>query len=52
METLRLPEPGEYDDFFERGIYVDIVTGEPLFLSTDKFDSGCGLARLFKAHRS
>lgn len=26
----------------EKGIYVDIVTGEPLFLSTDKFDSGCG----------
>ncbi|MCB7318968.1 peptide-methionine (R)-S-oxide reductase MsrB [Lacrimispora sp. 210928-DFI.3.58] len=37
-----LPGTGEYDDFFERGIYVDIVTGEPLFLSTDKFDSGCG----------
>lgn len=33
---------GEYDDFFEPGIYVDIVTGEPLFLSTDKFESGCG----------
>lgn len=26
----------------ESGIYVDITTGEPLFLSTDKFDSGCG----------
>jgi len=26
----------------EAGIYVDIVTGEPLFLSEDKFDSGCG----------
>ena len=24
------------------GIYVDITTGEPLFVSTDKFDSGCG----------
>ena len=36
------PGTGEYDDFFERGIYVDIVTGEPLFLSTDKFESGCG----------
>ena len=33
---------GEYWDFFERGIYVDIVTGEPLFVSTDKFESGCG----------
>lgn len=27
---------------FEKGIYVDIVTGEPLFSSTDKFESGCG----------
>ena len=25
-----------------KGLYVDVVTGEPLFLSTDKFDSGCG----------
>lgn len=33
---------GEYDDFFEKGIYVDIVSGEPLFSSTDKYDSGCG----------
>jgi len=32
----------EYWDNDELGIYVDIVTGEPLFLSTDKFDSGCG----------
>ena len=32
----------EYWDHDELGIYVDIVTGEPLFLSTDKFDSGCG----------
>ncbi len=29
-------------DQFEKGIYVDIVTGEPLFSSTDKFESGCG----------
>ncbi len=33
---------GEYDHLFEKGLYVDIVTGEPLFLSTDKYDSGCG----------
>lgn len=33
---------GEYDNFFEPGLYVDIVTGEPLFLSADKYDSGCG----------
>lgn len=33
---------GEYDEFFEKGLYVDIVSGEPLFTSTDKYDSGCG----------
>ncbi len=32
----------EFWDKFEKGIYVDIVTGEPLFSSTDKFESGCG----------
>lgn len=31
-----------YWDEHRRGIYVDITTGEPLFVSTDKFDSGCG----------
>lgn len=31
-----------YWDNKEKGIYVDITTGEPLFTSTDKFDSGCG----------
>ena len=31
-----------YDAEFRPGIYVDIVTGEPLFVSTDKFESGCG----------
>jgi len=29
-------------DHHEPGLYVDIVTGEPLFSSLDKFDSGCG----------
>lgn len=33
---------GEYNDQYAPGVYVDITTGEPLFLSTDKFDSGCG----------
>ena len=33
---------GEYWNVFDRGIYVDIVTGEPLFSSADKFESGCG----------
>ncbi|PSJ80986.1 bifunctional peptide-methionine (S)-S-oxide reductase MsrA/peptide-methionine (R)-S-oxide reductase MsrB [Neisseria iguanae] len=32
----------EYDHMFEPGIYVDIVSGEPLFSSADKYDSGCG----------
>lgn len=36
------PYYNEYNDEFHKGIYVDIVTGEPLFLSTDKFESGCG----------
>ncbi len=31
-----------YDHEFRPGIYVDIVTGEPLFSSSDKFNSGCG----------
>jgi peptide methionine sulfoxide reductase msrA/msrB len=33
---------GEYDDFFEEGLYVDIVSGEPLFSSKDKYNAGCG----------
>ena len=33
---------GEYDHHFAPGIYVDIVSGEPLFASSAKFDSGCG----------
>ena len=32
----------EFWDSFEKGIYVDVVTGEPLFSSIDKFESGCG----------
>lgn len=36
------PYDNEYYDNFKRGIYVDITSGEPLFLSTDKFESGCG----------
>lgn len=36
------PFSHEYDKLDEPGIYVDIVTGEPLFLSTDKYDAGCG----------
>ena len=36
------PFSHEYDHQFEPGIYVDIVSGEPLFSSSDKYDSGCG----------
>ena len=36
------PFTGEYDDFFEKGIYVDVVSGEVLFSSEDKYNSGCG----------
>ena len=36
------PGSGEYLDNDEPGIYVDIVSGEPLFTSSEKFESGCG----------
>ena len=36
------PGTGKYNDHYEPGIYVDIVSGEPLFASSDKFDAGCG----------
>ena len=36
------PGTGAYLDNKQSGIYVDIVSGEPLFASSDKYDSGCG----------
>lgn len=36
------PFQNEFHDFKGEGLYVDIVSGEPLFSSKDKFDSGCG----------
>lgn len=36
------PYTNEYDDLFEEGIYVDVTSGEPLFTSMNKFDSGSG----------
>lgn len=36
------PFKNEYFDHFEEGIYVDIISLKPLFISADKFDSGCG----------
>lgn len=36
------PFQNVFHDHKEEGLYVDIVSGEPLFTSEDKFDSGCG----------
>ncbi|AYC29449.1 peptide-methionine (R)-S-oxide reductase MsrB [Paenisporosarcina cavernae] len=36
------PFQNEYDAHFEEGIYVDVVSGKPLFHSKDKYDAGCG----------
>ena len=36
------PGTGEHVHNFAPGLYVDIVSGEPLFVSSDKFESGCG----------
>lgn len=40
--ATEVPFSNEYCDNFEEGIYVDIVSLEPLFVSDAKFDSGCG----------
>lgn len=36
------PFQNEYFNEFRKGIYVDVTTGEPLFISSEKFESGCG----------
>lgn len=36
------PYSNEFDEHFEPGIYVDVVSGEPLFASSAKYNSGCG----------
>lgn len=36
------PGTGEYLHTRAAGLYVDVVSGEPLFLSSDKYESGCG----------
>lgn len=42
QEATEPPFQNEYWDNKEPGLYVDVTTGEPLFSSTDKYDSGCG----------
>ena len=42
------PFRNEYFDHHERGIYVDVATGEPLFSSQDKFESGTGWPSFWK----
>lgn len=42
MQQQNLPLQENMMIFFEKGIYVDIVSGEVLFSSLDKFNSGCG----------
>lgn len=41
-EGTERPWTNKYDKHFEEGIYVSIISGEPLFSSKDKYDSGCG----------
>lgn len=44
-----MPYSHEYNELDEEGIYVDIVTGEALFSSHDKYDAGCGWPSFTKA---
>lgn len=42
LAMTEIPYSGKYNDFFEDGIYVDVVSGEALFSSKDKFELDCG----------
>ena len=42
------PFSNKYNDHKEDGIYVDVVSGEPLFCSLDKYDAGCGWPSFMK----
>ncbi|MGH1600584.1 peptide-methionine (R)-S-oxide reductase MsrB [Campylobacter majalis] len=42
------PFTSEFDKFNEKGIYIDITSGVPLFSSKDKFDAGCGWPSFYK----
>lgn len=41
-DATERPYSHDYNNLMEDGIYVDIVSGEPLFSSLDKYDAGCG----------
>ena len=43
------PFQNEYWNHFEKGIYVDKLSGKPLFTSEDKFESNCGWPSFSKA---
>jgi methionine-R-sulfoxide reductase len=47
-EGTEPPFQNEFWDSKEEGLYVDIVSGEPLFSSFEKFDSHCGWASFYK----
>jgi len=49
QDATERPGTGELLNNLEPGIYVDVVSGEPLFASTDKFESGCGWPSFTKA---
>ena len=52
-DATETPYSSELDAEFGDGIYVDIVSGEPLFSSRDKYDAGCGwpsFTRSIKGH--
>lgn len=49
QDATEPPFRNEFWDHKEAGIYVDIVSGEPLFLSSQKFDSACGWPSYFEA---
>lgn len=47
-DMTEVPFENEYYDHFEKGIYVDIVDGTPLFSSSDKYDSQCGWPAFYR----
>ncbi|GAB2211206.1 hypothetical protein Drorol1_Dr00016498, partial [Drosera rotundifolia] len=48
LALFRYPGTGEYDKFFQEGIYTCAGCGTPLYRSTTKFNSGCGWPAFFE----